>query len=239
MGERIADIFSTKVMKQGLFRILLLSVLFTISPDASGQYSDFRSWWSVDLNKRLTNDLDAGLEIGQRFYENSLKYDRTLATISLKYDLINNLAIAGGYRFILTRDKRMNMMTKARLHLSATYKYDIASFSFGIREQLQYGYDDFEEIDVYYNNNFRSRTRGIVKYDIFGLPLAVYASYEYFLDLNDPYGIVHSETRIKTGIEYTISFKSELDISYMHNTEFNTQYPLRSNLLVVTFAYNL
>ena len=45
-----------------------------------GQQQDFRSWWSVDLTKNLTKNLQAELEIGQRFQDNSLGFERSLIT---------------------------------------------------------------------------------------------------------------------------------------------------------------
>jgi hypothetical protein len=118
-----------------------------------------------------------------------------------------------------------------------SYKYKISSFSLGLREQVQYGFNDLNTIDYYFENKLMSRTRVSAKYAIFGTPLAVHSSYEFFLNLNSLFGVMPSAHRIKAGVEYSFSGKSELDISYMLEEEFNTANPVRSHILALTFGY--
>jgi hypothetical protein len=212
--------------------------LLLVSIGLYGQEQEFRSWWSVDLTKGLTKNLQAELELGQRFQDNSLGYDRSLVTAGLEYELFNNFEIGGGYRYIVYKDKGL-LDTKYRVHGDISYQYSISSFSFQLRERIQYGFQDFSTIESYRSNNLTSRSRVRARYDIFGSPLRLFASYELYLGLNTSEGIQARDHRIQAGTSYKLSMRSDIELGYMLNEELNRSRPLRAHVLVVEFSYRL
>ena len=137
-----------------------LTTLFFIflTPYVSAQYQDFRSWWNFDLSKEITNDFNAGLELSQRFDENSLQYDRSLTTLGLEYEITKDLSVEGGYRFVFLQDRQFVLVSKYRIHGNVSYRYKHSSFSLSLREQIQYGFDDLNTLDYYFENKLISQT---------------------------------------------------------------------------------
>jgi hypothetical protein len=216
---------------------VLLFLIISVS-NLNGQEQDFRSWWSVDLTKDLTKNLQAELELGQRFQDNSLGYERTLVTASLEYELFNNFDIGGGYRYIVYRDRGI-FDTKFRVHGDVSYQYSISSFSFQLRERIQYGFQDFSTIENYSSNNLTSRTRVRARYDIFGSPLRLFTSYELFLGLNTSSGVQTRDHRIQAGTSCKLSMRSDIEVGYLLNVEANRSNPMNAHVLVVGFSYRL
>ncbi len=218
----------------------LVAILFIcILPFAStAQEQDFRSWWSIDLTKNLTKSLQAELELGQRFQDNSLGYERSLVTAALEYELFNSFKIGGGYRYIVYKDNGF-FDSKYRAHGDIGYQYSISSFSFQLRERIQYGFQDFGAVEDDSSNKLTSRSRAGAKYDIIGSPLTFFASYELFVGLNTSEGIRGRGYRIQAGTSYKLSERSDIEFGYMLNEEINRSSPLRAHLLVVEFNYRL
>lgn len=221
-------------------RILVLVFLFVLSfSQVSAQYQDFRSWWNVDLSKDISKDLKAGLEFSQRFKENSLRYDRTLATLGLEYEVIKNLSLEGGFRYIAVKDNSQVFVSRYRVHGNVTYDYKLDRFTLKLRERVQYGFNDLNSLDEFYSNSLTNRTKLSVDYDIFGSPFSLRSSYELFVDLNDPEGLTISDHRLHAGLRLKLNSKSDLDVSYMFDMEVNKVNPLRSNVIILTFGYDL
>jgi hypothetical protein len=221
-----------------LSRFFVVFLIFFAADSLYGQEQDFRSWWSVDLTKDLTKNLQAELELGQRFQDNSLGYERSLVTASLEYELFNNFDIAGGYRYIVYRDRGI-FDTKYRVHGDISYQYSISSFSFQLRERIQYGFQDFSTIENYSSNNLTSRTRVRARYDIFGSPLRLFTSYKLFLGLNTSSGVQARDHRIQAGTSYKLSMRSDIEVGYLFNAEANRSNPLNAHVLVVAYSYRL
>ena len=222
------------------FRILVLLILPVLSfTMVSAQNQDFRSWWNVDLSKDISKDVKAGLELSQRFKENSLRYDRSLATLGLEYEVIKNLSLEGGFRYIAVKDNSQVFVSRYRLHGNVSYDYKLDRITLKIRERVQYGFNDLNSVDDFYSNSLTNRTRFSIDYDIFGSPFSIRSSYELFVDLNDPEGFTISDHRLQAGLRLKLNSKSDLDFSYMFDMEVNKVNPLRSNVLILTLGYDL
>lgn len=221
-----------------LCRFLVVTFLMIAGGQLFGQEQDFRSWWSIDLRKDLTKKLQAGLDLGQRFENNSLGYDRSLVTAGLEYELFNDFEISGGYRYIVYRDMGL-FDTKYRIHGDVSYEVSLSSFSFQLRERIQYGFQDFSTIESYGANNLTSRSRLSAEYDIFASPFTLFASYELFLGLNTSAGVQIRDHRYKAGAEYKLSIRSDLELGYMLNAEANRSSPLNAHVLLISYSYRL
>lgn len=225
-------------MKFKALTTFFIAVLLISPVVVSGQYQDFRSWWNIDLSKDITSGLKAGLKVSQRFNENSLRYDRSLATLGLEYEALKNLTFEGACRYIILKN-RDEFISKYRLHGSASYDIKYNAFTFKFRDQLQYGFDKMNSLNDYYFNTLTNRMRIQTNYNIFASPASLYASYEYYIDFSSVYGILPSAYRVKLGLEWALSTKSDLDLSYTLEKELNIKNPLQSHIISIGFNYNL
>lgn len=232
------NVVSTKRVKPGIYIIVIL--LFSLSAQkTAGQYQDFRTWWDVDVSKDLTKDLQASLDFSQRFKSNSLRYDRSLLTAGLEYEIFRNFEVQAGYRFYLLRDDRMQMSTKYRINGDISYAVDLAEFKLQLRERVQYGFDDFRTIEEVALNKLTNRNKLTLEYDLFGSPITFFGSYELFTDISEPSSIEISDHRFELGLQYALSFKSDIEISYMIDKEVNSTNPLTAHVIVIGFGYDL
>ncbi|MEX0981350.1 MAG: DUF2490 domain-containing protein [Bacteroidales bacterium] len=129
--------------------------------------------------------------------------------------------------------------SKYRVHGDIGYQYSISSFSFQLRERIQYGFQDFGTVEDNSSNKLTSRSRAGAKYNISGSPLTLFASYELFLGLNTSEGIRVRGYRIQAGTSYKFSIRSDIEFGYMLNDEVNRSSPLRAHVLVVEWNYRL
>jgi len=192
----------------------------------------------VDLSKDLTKNLQVELELGQRFQDNSLRYERSLITAGLEYELFNDFEIGGGYRYIVFKEEGI-FDSKFRIHGDVSYEISPGSFSFQLRERIQYGFQDFVTLDDYRANNLTSRSRFKGEYDIFASPFTLFASYELFLGLNTSSGLQVRDHRYQAGAEYKLSMRSDLELRYLFNKEANRKNPLNAHVIVISYAYRL
>ena len=88
-------------------------------------------------------------------------------------------------------------------------------------------------------NKLTNRNKFTLKYDLFGLPFDLFGSYELFTDLSNAEAIQISDHRVELGIEYDLSFRSQIELSYMLDKELNQSDPLTAHILVVGFGYDL
>ncbi len=235
------NIFREVIFRGGrgiLYRLSIVAFLLSAGSQLFGQEQDFRSWWSIDLSKNLTKNLQAELDFGQRFQNNSLGYERSLVTASLEYELLNNFQISGGYRYIVYKDNGL-FTTKYRVNADVRYEVSVSSFSFQLRDRIQYGFQDFNTLEDYGENNLTNRSRLSVEYDIFASPLTLFASYELFLGLNTSSGVQVRDHRYKGGAEYKLSMRSDLELGYMFNAEANRSSPLNAHVLLISYSYRL
>lgn len=232
------NVNSIQRVQPGVFLIgILLLSLFSVK--AAGQRQDFRSWWEIDVSKDIAKDLQASLELSQRFKTNSLRYDRSLLTAGLEYEIFKNFEVEAGYRFYLLQDDRMQLATKYRINGDVSYSVDLAAFTLQIRERLQYGFDDLSTIEEYALNKLTNRNKLTLEYDLFGSPATFFGSYELFTDISKRSSIEISDHRFEVGVQYALSFKSDLSVSYMLDKEVNSVNPLTAHVIVIGFGYDL
>ncbi|MFC2089222.1 DUF2490 domain-containing protein [Bacteroidota bacterium] len=215
--------------------ITSLLLLLTI-PSVHAQYQDFRSWWDVELAYGITKDLDAKVEISQRFKENSLVYDRSVLTAVLAYEIIKDLSVRGGVRYLVVNTPG-TFESRYRIHAGIQYQKKFDELALSIRERIQYGFNDLQSMQYYMQQKTISRTRLKTAYKIFGTPFQVHASYELFLDLNSGIGILPVANRVQLGLEYAFRSRSALDLSYIFEQEINSVNPLLSHIIKLGYTY--
>jgi len=225
----------TMIRRSGPFLGLL--VICTMS--LRGQVKDFQTWHEANFKKDLNKDLAVSVEVGQRFKDNSTRYDRTLLTLDADYDLGNYFTAGGGFRFILAADKESNVSPRYRIHADATGKMEYLDVDFSLRVRFQYGFEEFTNFASVRENNFINRYRLKASYHIFGTRFGVDGYVEPWGQLTGNNGRFFRKMRYSTGLFYTLDFRSDLSFRCILENEFNQVNPMRSTIFVLSYSRDL
>ncbi len=224
-------------MKKRLFPGIIFFISISLISIVNLYGQDFQSRVNFELSKDFTKDLELSLELGQRFNDNSLRYDRSLVTAGIKYDLPKGFALGGGARYLLVRNND-RYESRYRFHGDITYGLRISDFKIRFRERLQYGFDDITSYN-YFGNKLTNRSRIGLEYDLFGTPLSFYSSFEIYLVLNDPTSAAYSLNKVIAGMRLKMKKDMELKLYYLLEDEVNTAYPDQAHIVVVSLGIKL
>ncbi len=221
-----------------LMRGIVIFSIFSLSSVIAFGQMDFQSRASFELSMDLTKDLEASIELGQRFKDNSLRYDRSLITGALAYDLPKGFSVGAGARFLLVQNSDQLLESRYRFHGDVNYRWKISSFQVKLRDRIQYGFDDITSY-IDFGNKLTNRSRVGVSYDIFGTPFMVYTSYEIYLVLNDPTNAAYSLNKVIAGMSWDLPKKLNLKLYYLLEDEVNTRYPQQAHIIVAALGLKL
>lgn len=218
------------------FFILLVFLVCPGKGNLYGQQKDFQTWYELKLNKDLKSGIDLSLEAGQRFENNSMQYDRSLLTLQADYDVTGWLNAELGVRGLLRMNNERRLQPKYRIHTDATLEQPAGEFDLSYRSRLQYGCEEFYDAG---NSELESRNRLEAEYHIFGTRIEVSAYLESYHMLSGSPLRRFFRMRYSARIRYMLGFRSELNLRYILEDEFNVSDPLQSHILTVGFSYDL
>lgn len=224
---------------RGKAACLLVFLTFFSAGKLFGQQKDFQSWYELELNVDLKSGIDLSLEAEQRFDNNSLQYDRSLVTLEADYDLTGWFNVEMGLRGILKTNSERRLQTRYRIHTDATFEHSVSDFDCSLRSRLQYGFDDQIIRDVTGYNKLVNRNKLKVDYHIFGTRIGLSAYVEsYHLLSGSPIRSFY-KMRYSAEIQYMLNFRSDINLRYILEDEFNVTDPLQSHILKLGFSYDL
>lgn len=215
--------------------ISILGLLFLFLSPVKGQ--DFQTRANFEVAMDLTKDLEASLELGQRFKYNSSAYDRSLLTAALTYDLPKGFSIGAGARYLVVENDGY-LESRYRFHGDVKYRWKISDFQIKFRDRIQYGFDDISSY-LSFGNKLTNRTRAGVQYGIFGTPISVYSSFEIYLVLNDPRNAAYSLNKVVAGMSWDLPKKLNLKLYYLLEAEINRAYPQQAHIAVAALGLKL
>lgn len=143
--------------------------------------SDFETWASVELEKKLLNKkLELNLSEEFRFNNNSTEIKEFFTEIGLGYELYKNLKVGIGYRYTKQNKDEVAFVTKHRFFADFKYSFDVKRWDFNSRIRFQTGNDTWFDNSVsdYSTNKFRLKLTGT--YNIKNWKLDPYFSPELF-----------------------------------------------------------
>lgn len=220
-------------------RLFLFLPVILFSGRMAAQHTDFRTWFETDISKGLSNGIDLSLEVEQRLRNNSLRFDRTLFTIAGDYDINKYIRAAAGVRGLISKNNEGITRGSYRLQADATGRYTLSEIDLTFRMRLQYGFEDISVFDLVQENNLAVRNRLRCSHHIFGTRITLFAMAETWHLLSGKPQRHFRKLRISTGAEYTLNFRSELNLRYILEEEFNVPDPLQAHILVIGYAYSL
>lgn len=200
---------------------------------------DFSTRWKAEVSKTVGFGIGLTAELEQRFRNNSLQYDRSLATLSGEYRVSDFLDVSAGFRVLLDNDNEDGISVRSRWHADATGRYAVENLKFTLRTRIQYGFAAFPGRSDPGWNRWINRYRLRVEQHIFGTKFGWVASVEPWFRMNGDTGHPFASLRLAAGIRYAPDFVSRFSLRYIREEEYNVVDPLQSNVLVVGYSRNL
>ena len=203
--------------------------------------SDFETWTGINIEKTLFDKkLDLSLTQEFRFNDNSSHLDNFFTELGGRYEIIEDLKIGVGYRFI--RNKRnTGDRNENRWNADLSYKHQLDRFTLSYR----FMYTNYNVIGItqdegdYPTHKYRLRLKA--KYNIKNWKLDPYISVEGFLSQEaEDYNFIETitETRQAFGFEkmrYTIGTSYKLAKFF----EIGAFYRIEHGFKSYTFNYGL
>jgi len=203
------------------------------------QERDYQSWYELGLDHRFSNGLNLSGEIGQRFRNKFIQYDRTLVTISAGYDLNDYLEVGVGFRALVRSNKEFELRTGYRVHADAVVSPGWSRTNVSLRNRLQYGFDEWIDLQDAGANNMSYRTRLRVDHHFFGSRVSPDIYLESYYAITGRSDRKFYRIRYSAGLGYKIDFRSDLSFRYILEQEINVSNPDRIHILVLGFSYRL
>lgn len=188
------------------------------------QYQDLNLWTEVSIEKKIVKNVKLELELGQRLKNNFRQRDESLIDIGASYKF-KDFSFSFIYRFSNKNKKNDSYTLANRFTYQLNYKKDIKRFTGNIRFRYQNQYEDFysSENGALGENYFRSRFK--IKYNIKGIPVDPYFSYELFTGANNDNKGIPQKQRIKIGANYKINKNNILGLGFFKQSDINKIKP--------------
>lgn len=225
--------------------IIFMILLFCTSL-LRAQTNDFGIWTSVGAEKKLGKWNLSG-ETALRTKENSTAIDRLSLGLSVDYQLLKPIKIGGGYEFIYFNDSEyLDYQPRHRANLFVQGKQKIGSFTFSLRERVQFTAKDVTDrvkengnIDNYkVNPEYTWRNKLKVDYNIPHFPVNPAFSAESFFSLNNPEGNSFEQIRYTFSLNYKLSKHHKFEIYGMYDDEFKVEDPVQNYVFGVGYTFS-
>jgi hypothetical protein len=105
---------------------------------------------------------------------------------------------------------------------------------------MQYGFDYLTHSFMWSNQQeLVNRNSVTVQYKWFGKPITPEAGLELYCHLNHPGGAIVNKLRTKAGVTYRVNKKTDVQVYYYFDNEFNVAYPTDSHILGLSCSFSL
>lgn len=224
---------------RGLNRFFIsFFVLFSVTGIVNAQNSDFNLWTSFSIEKRIIKDLDFEIEIDNRLKNNLQMRDETLADIGLKYSP-NPFAFSVVYRITNVNKGDSRYVIGNRFTYQAEFQQEIKRFTLELRAKYQDHYEAFLTSEDGRIPESFIRTRGKLEYNIKGIPLDPFISFESFLRFNSYTQKQVEKERYSFGASYKLNKKNAVGFVFHYQKEINIAEPDRDYILALKYSFEL
>ena len=207
------------------------SILFLLFSSFSvlSQESDFQSWYSFSLKKKVIKKTDIMFKSGLRFRENSTILYKQFFDLKVKRKWTKKISFSVGYRYANNWDEAIQISNSHRFYTDLSYKNKlIKRLDYSIRNRWQ------TQGDIYaYKMTLRQKVS--LSYNIRKTKLTPNIATEYFFNLDD--GL--NKLRSTATLSYPITKKLDFDFSYRMQQEFYANNPETLFIFEGKFLYTL
>lgn len=219
--------------------LLPVFLLVVAGGNLFSQRNDFQTWFEAEVEKGFKNGMDLSVEIEQRFRDFGTQFDRSLLTVAADYDLSDYIRAAGGLRMLMVNDPETRLSPRFRIHGDAMGRHTFSEVDLSLRIRCQFGFEEVLYLNDFSNNSFVNRIRLKVAHHIFGTKFGVYGTMESWGLIARGGGRFFKRMRYSLGAEYSLNFRSEFNLRYIFEDEFNQVDPLQAHILVLGYSYAL
>ena len=225
-------------MYKGLKKNLLFLSFLVFGFNSFGQYKDFNQWTSLSLQKDLLKGLDLEIDLEHRLKNNMKTRDQSFIDIGLEYSY-KNLSASLIYRFSSINDAESEYIWANRFSYQLAYSREVKRFELSFRGRYQNHYENYYSSELGYIPDKHLRTRIKLLYNIRGIPIDPFISYESFMQLNYDQPRLIDKERYSIGANYKINKDNSFGITFHIQPRRNTSNPETAYILGVNYSYDL
>jgi hypothetical protein len=198
-----------------IFRFLACFLLLSVHDLIPAQDDDFGIWYSVNGEHRLAKKLDLLVTAEARTFNNASRAEQIFAEAGVSYKLTENFSTTGSYRFTgkLENDDNYHVRHKWFGELKGTFP--VNRFRLSARIMLQIMKRTYIEKEDDNLPQYTARFKLKADYDIHGLPLTPFISFESFTPMFYDYKLLIDKERFSAGAAYKLSKKVLLKPAYI------------------------
>lgn len=220
------------ILNQNL-RIYVLAVLCflaTVSSHAQeGDFNnDFETWFSVQVEKKMSKKLNVALSYAHRFDQNTSFQKSAFLEPELAYSFSKEIKSSLAYRYIVDP---LDNSTEQRLISRSAYTYRLKPFKISYRLRLDHELGSNKIFDTFRNRLSFGYSRKKHK-------LSPKVSYEA-IAANKNKGWLFNRWRLRFSTGYKISKRGKISLFYMVQRQINEAAPQQDFVLGLNFGYTL
>ena len=178
---------------------LVAGALIAAALPAAAQDTDFQTWSSIGVKKKLSKKLSVTVEEELRLSNNSTAFGKNNVSASTTYNLHKKLRVGAGYRFSYVNDFDDGYSLAHRLMLNATLRHKTdADIVLSLRERFQTDWSSapHEYATMYLRHKLQAA------YSSKDSPWGPFVSVEFSQSLNNPVQNGIDRVRALAGCEY-------------------------------------
>jgi hypothetical protein len=229
-------------------QILFCFLLISSALFSQEEPSNFAMWNSIGVKYSPVKKLKIGIEQHLRLKENASVNDEYFTELNLAYELLKDLEIGGGARFIRENDnvgKKQGYEKHFRYNFDLSYKHDIKQFSISYRFRYQNKKEsDLPVADAEENlskENIRLKTG--IEYKIKNWPLDPEVSIETWSNIVDVQQVRNlglNKYRVTFGSDYDLGKFGKFGIYYRLQENINSNFTNeKTKILGLKYSYSI
>jgi hypothetical protein len=229
-------------------QILFCFLLISSALFSQEEPSNFAMWNSIGVKYSPVKKLKIGIEQHLRLKENASVTDEYFTELNLAYELLKDLEIGGGARFIRENDnvgKKQGYEKHFRYNFDLSYKHDIKQFSISYRFRYQNKKEsDLPVADAEENlskENIRLKTG--IEYKIKNWPLDPEVSIETWSNIVDVQQVRNlglNKYRVTFGSDYDLGKFGKFGIYYRLQENINSNFTNeKTKILGLKYSYSI
>ena len=204
-----------------------------ISGALHAQMSDAGAWFSASLSHKWNKKWSSELETQLRMDQNITRLNRGFEELSLEYRPISWLRFSGHYRATWVNNGNF----RSRTFFDLAVKPNLGKVSPFYRIRYQNQFSDFNQEDIFGNNNRFIRNKFGINWD---LPKKFNAS----ASVDSWYNIASNSRQLENfryylGLEKEINKSQSIELGYQIDWEVNQRNPQRSYVIYLGWKHKI
>lgn len=191
-----------KPLFQYLTSKIFIVIMGAMLPMMVFSQNDFESWSSIDMRYKVSKNFSLDMSSELRLNNNSQDFNKYLVDVGGEYEFAKYFDFSMYYRYSRFDDEQA-YVNEHKLFGKLAFSYPVGRFELGIQTRYErsyevYGYSTLVKTEDAWRNKVSA------SYNIYGLPLEPYASFEHFFSENKS-SFEATKYRLFGGLKYKIS----------------------------------